>query len=123
LAPEAPQGLPDVFPIQTVVMNLTNQCNLSCQYCYEFGADKLAKPEGKPKFMDFETAKAAVDFLLAESGDRRSIHITFFGGETLMNFPLLKQVVTYAVHAAEEQGRHIEFSLTTNATLLTPAII
>ena len=120
---EQPQGLPDVFPIQTLVMNLTNQCNLSCQYCYEFGADKLATPEGKPKFMDAQTAKTAVDFLLAQSGDRRSIHITFFGGETLMNFPLLKEVVTYANEKAKEQGRNIDFSLTTNATLLTPAII
>ena len=121
--PEQPQPLPDVFPIQTLVMNLTNQCNLSCQYCYEFGADKVATPEGKPKFMDVETAKTSVDFLLAESGDRRSIHITFFGGETLMNFPLLKEVVAYANQRAGEQGRHIDFSLTTNATLLTPAII
>ena len=80
--PDPPSKLPDVFPIQTLVMNLTNQCNLSCQYCYEFGADKVATPEGKPKFMDVETAKASVDFLLGQSGDRRSIHITFFGGET-----------------------------------------
>ena len=121
--PEKPVGLPDDFPIQTLVMNLTNQCNLSCQYCYEFGADKLATPEGKPKFMDLETAKASVDFLLAQSTGRRSVHITFFGGETLMNFPLLKQVVAYAVERAKEQGRNIDFSLTTNATLLTPAII
>ena len=121
--PEPPSKLPEVFPIQTLVMNLTNQCNLSCQYCYEFGADKVATPEGKPKFMDIETAKTSVDFLLAESGDRRSIHITFFGGETLMNFPLLKQVVAYANQRAAEQSRHIDFSLTTNATLLTPAII
>jgi uncharacterized protein len=122
-APEEPQSLPDIFPIQTLVMNLTNQCNLSCQYCYEFGADKLATPEGKPKFMDVQTAKTSVDFLLAQSGDRRSIHITFFGGETLMNFPLLKEVVEYANERAKEQGRHVDFSLTTNATLLTPAII
>ena len=121
--PEKPQALPEVFPIQTLVMNLTNQCNLSCQYCYEFGADKVATPEGKPKFMDFETAKASVDFLLAESGDRRSIHITFFGGETLMNYALLKQVVAYASERAREQKRNVDFSLTTNATLLTPAII
>jgi uncharacterized protein len=120
---EEPASLPDVFPIQTLVMNLTNQCNLSCQYCYEFGADKLATPEGKPKFMDVETAKTSVDFLLEQSAGRRSIHITFFGGETLMNFPLLKEVVAYANQRAEEQGRHIDFSLTTNATLLTPAII
>jgi uncharacterized protein len=114
---------PADFPLQSLVMNLTNQCNLSCQYCYEFGEDKVATPEGKPKFMDLETAKASVNFLLAESPGRRSVHITFFGGETLMNFPLLKQVVTYANEQAAAQGRTIDFSLTTNATLLTPAII
>jgi uncharacterized protein len=117
---EAP---PADFPLQSLVMNLTNQCNLSCAYCYEFGEDKVATPEGKPKFMDFETAKASVQFLLAESPGRKAVHITFFGGETLMNFPLLKQVVTYANEQAAAQGRTIDFSLTTNATLLTPAII
>ena len=117
---EAP---PEDFPIQSLVMNLTNQCNLSCQYCYEFGEDKVATPEGKPKFMDLETAKASVEFLLEQSKGRQTVHITFFGGETLMNFPLLKGVVTYANQRAAEQGRSIDFSLTTNATLLTPAII
>jgi uncharacterized protein len=120
---ERPQSPPAVFPLQTLVMNLTNQCNLSCQYCYEFGADKVATPEGKPKFMDLPTAKASVDFLLAEAVGRQSVHITFFGGETLMNFPLLKQVVTYAREKAQEKQCHVDFSLTTNATLLTPAII
>jgi uncharacterized protein len=117
------QNAPADFPLQTLVMNLTNQCNLSCQYCYEFGEDKVATPEGKKKFMDLETAKASVDFLLEQSAGRQSIHITFFGGETLMNFPLLKQVVGYATERAASQGRFIDFSLTTNATLLTPAII
>jgi uncharacterized protein len=121
--PEPVQTPSADFPLQTLVLNLTNQCNLSCQYCYEFGADKVATPEGKPKFMDFETAKASVDFLLRQSAGRRSIHVTFFGGETLMNFPLLKQVVTYANQVAAGDGRHVDFSLTTNATLLTPAII
>ena len=120
---EPPQNAPMVFPLQTLVINLTNQCNLSCQYCYEFGADKVATPEGKPKFMDLDTARASVDFLLEQSAGRRSIHITFFGGETLMNFPLLKQVVAYANEHAAVQGRAIDYSLTTNATLLTPAII
>lgn len=117
---EAP---PADFPLQSLVMNLTNQCNLSCQYCYEFGEDKVATPEGKPKFMDMETAKASVDFLLSQSTGRKGVHITFFGGETLMNFPLLKDVVGYATQQAAVQGRAIDFSLTTNATLLTPAII
>jgi len=114
---------PADFPLQTLVLNLTNQCNLSCQYCYEFGADKVATPSGKPKFMDFETAKASIDFLLNQSSGRRGVHITFFGGETLMNFPVLKQVVTYAKDRSTGKGRSIDFSLTTNATLLTPAII
>lgn len=121
--PEPAQSAPAAFPLQSLVLNLTNQCNLSCQYCYEFGADKVATPEGKPKFMDLETAKASVDFLLEQSEGRRAIHITFFGGETLMNFPLLTQVVTYASEQAAARGKSIDFSLTTNATLLTPAII
>ena len=114
---------PEDFPLQSLVMNLTNQCNLSCTYCYEFGEDKVATPEGKAKFMDMETAMASVDFLLGQSGTRQNVHITFFGGETLMNFPLLKSVVAYANDRAAAQGRSIDFSLTTNATLLTPAII
>jgi uncharacterized protein len=114
---------PARFPLQTLVINLTNQCNLSCQYCYEFGEDKVATPEGKPKFMDWETARQSVDFLFHESAGRGAIHITFFGGETLMNFPLLKRVVEYAGQRARGEGRVIDFSLTTNATLLTPAII
>ena len=121
--PEPLANPPADFPLQTLVLNLTNQCNLSCQYCYEFGEDKVATPEGKPKFMDLETAKASVDFLLAQSAGRRTVHITFFGGETLMNFPLLKKVVEYANEKAAAQARAIDFSLTTNATLLTPAII
>jgi uncharacterized protein len=128
LAPEggwkdAPDEAPAKFPLQTLVINLTNQCNLSCQYCYEFGADKVATPEGKPKFMEFETAKQSVDFLFAESAGRKSVHITFFGGETLMNFPLLKQVVDYSREQAAERGVSIDYSLTTNATLLRPEII
>lgn len=123
VAPEPVESAPANFPLQTLVLNLTNQCNLSCQYCYEFGADKVATPEGKPKFMDFDTARAAVDFFLAQSAGRRTAHITFFGGETLMNFPLLKRVVEYANAQAASRGVSIDFSLTTNATLLTPAII
>jgi uncharacterized protein len=120
---EPSQALPEDFPLQSIVLNVTNQCNLSCQYCYEFGEDKIATPEGKKKFMDWETAQASVDYLFMESQGRPSVHLTFFGGETLMNFPLMKQVVTYARHKAAELGRTIEFSLTTNATLLSSAII
>jgi uncharacterized protein len=120
---EPSQPLPENFPLQSIVLNITNQCNLSCSYCYEFGEDKIATPEGKKKFMDWETARQSVDYLFAESGNRPSVHITFFGGETLMNFPLMKQVVSYARQEAAHLGRNVEFSLTTNATLLSSTII
>ena len=114
---------PMPFPLQTLVLNVTNQCNLSCKYCYEFGEDRLATPEGKPKFMSEETARAAVDFLIAQSGGRRAIHLTFFGGETLMNFKVVQATIAYARERAHEAGKYVDFSLTTNATLLTPPVI
>ena len=58
------QEAPLPFPLQTLVLNVTNQCNLSCKYCYEFGEDRVATPEGKPKFMSKETARVAVDYWL-----------------------------------------------------------
>lgn len=118
--PETPGG---DFPLSALVLNVTNQCNLACTYCYEFGADKIATPEGRPKYMTKETARASIDLLLAESAGRTAVHVTFFGGETLMNFPLLRDVVAYANEAAAAKGKGITYSLTTNATLLTDPII
>jgi uncharacterized protein len=120
---DPPQEPVENFPLQSLVMNLTNQCNLSCTYCYEFGQDKIATPDGKPKFMDHDVARASVDHLFESAQGRRAVHITFFGGETLMNFPLLKWVVDYARSVAAEKKIFIDFSLTTNGTLLTPEII
>jgi len=119
-----PRVLPMMpFPLTTMVLNVTNQCNLACTYCYEYGEDKIVDTEhGKQsKFMSEETAKQSVEFLLAESS--RIAHLTFFGGETLLNFPVLKSTIAYARQRAEELGKEIDFSLTTNATLLRPEII
>jgi uncharacterized protein len=112
-------------PLQTLVVNVTNQCNLSCTYCYEYGEDKIVDTENgkQPKFMSAETARASVDFALRESRESRTAHITFFGGETLMNFPVLKSTIAYARERAAEAGKDIDFSLTTNATLLKPDVI
>jgi uncharacterized protein len=111
------------FPLTTMVLNVTNQCNLSCTYCYEYGEDKIVDTENgkQPKFMTEETARESVDFLLRESG--KVAHITFFGGETLMNFPVLAKTIDYARRRAAEEGKDVDFSLTTNATLLKPEII
>jgi uncharacterized protein len=121
--PTEVQNPPMPFPLQTLVLNVTNQCNLSCKYCYEFGEDRVATPEGKPKFMTEETARAAVDFLMANSSGRRAVSLTFFGGETLMNFKVVKSTVEYARRRAHEEGKYIDFSLTTNATLLSEEVI
>jgi len=111
------------FPLNTMVLNVTNQCNLACTYCYEYGEDKIVDTEhGKQsKFMAEQTALESVDFLMRESG--RVAHLTFFGGETLLNFPVLKSTIAYARRRAAEVGKEIDFSLTTNATLLKPEII
>jgi MoaA/NifB/PqqE/SkfB family radical SAM enzyme len=112
-------------PLQTLVVNVTNQCNLACTYCYEYGEDKIVDTENgkQPKFMSEETAREAVEFALRESRDNPHAHITFFGGETLMNFNVLKSTIGYARRRAAEAGKDIDFSLTTNATLLRPEII
>ena len=113
------------FPLTTMVLNVTNQCNLACTYCYEYSADKIVDTENgkQPKFMTEETAREAVEFMLRESGTSPMAYLTFFGGETLMNFPVLKRTVAYARARAAEVGKAVQFSLTTNATLLVPEII
>jgi uncharacterized protein len=120
---ELVEEAPVPFPLNTLVLNVTNQCNLSCKYCYEFGEDKLANPEGKAKFMPVETAQEAVDYLLANSPGRRAVHVTFFGGETLLNFEVMRGAVQYGVVKAKEAGKQIDFSLTTNGTLLNERVI
>jgi len=113
------------FPLTTMVLNVTNQCNLSCTYCYEYGEDKIVDTENgrQPKFMSEETARQSVDFMLREAGSNPTAHVTFFGGETLLNFPVLKKTIAYARERAREVGKEVDFSLTTNATLLKPEII
>src|SRR5262249_50804391 len=86
VAHRAPVAQPKVFPLTpfpltTMVLNVTNQCNLSCTYCYEYSEDKIVDTENgkKPKFMSEETARQSVEFMLEQSGDNRVAHITFFG--------------------------------------------
>lgn len=122
----APRIIPLMpFPLTTMVLNVTNQCNLSCTYCYEYGEDKIVDTANgrQPKFMSEETARQSVEFMLRESGSQRVAHLTFFGGETLMNFPVLQKTIAYARRRAIELGKDVDFSLTTNATLLRPDII
>ena len=117
--PLTPQSPP---PLSTLVLNVTNSCNLSCRYCYEYGDDRLGK-KAESAAMTEETARQSVETLIAESGANRKLQLTFFGGETLLNWKVLKPTMEYARRRAGEEGKFIDFALTTNATLLTSEII
>ena len=111
------------IPLTTLVVNVTSKCNLSCTYCYEYGEDKIVEASTKPRFMTEETARQSVDFMFAESGDSPTVNLTFFGGETLLNFKVLKSSLAYARTRAAELGKTVATSLTTNATLLRDDVI
>ena len=130
VAAPPPEPAPDVIPLKpiplsTLVVNVTNRCNLSCAYCYEYGEDRIAEPAagGMPKLMSEETARASVDFMIERSGASPVVRLTFFGGETLLNFAVLEKTIPYARRRAAEAGKRVEFSLTTNGTLLRPEVI
>ncbi len=121
--PVVPVETPKRIPLTTLVLNVTSKCNLACTYCYEYGEDRIVEQETKPRFMDEETARRSVDFMFAESGDNQVVHLTFFGGETLLNFKVLQKALAYARERGEALGKKVEPSLTTNATLLRPEVI
>jgi uncharacterized protein len=107
------------YPLSTLVLNVNTGCNLSCTYCYK---EDLEKPAAGRR-MDFVTAARSVDLLLKAAEGRERINVVFFGGEPLTNVPLIQQVTSYAEAESARAGKAVDFSLTTNATLLTPALI
>ena len=102
------------YPLSTIVLNVNTGCNLGCSYCYK---EDLAVPADGQR-MQFETARKSIELLLREGQARERINVVFFGGEPLTNLPLIKEVVAYAERRCAELGKHADFSLTTNATLL-----
>lgn len=107
------------FPLSTVVLNVNTGCNLSCTYCYK---EDLAVPT-KGVRMNFETARKSIELLLAEGAVHERLNVIFFGGEPLTNLPLIKQVVEYTERRCAEEGKKVDFSMTTNATMLTEEIV
>jgi len=125
-APRAPLP-PMPFPIATLVLNVTNKCNLSCTYCYEYGDDRLTEGNGSAgtgkALMADDTARQSIDFLMKSAADRPQVSITFFGGETLLNFPAIRAATEYAEEQGAKWKKRVHYSLTTNATLLTDEVI
>lgn len=99
-------------PITKMELFLTEACNLQCNYC--FVATKKTY-----KRMSKEVAQRAIDFLMKESRNEKEVSITFFGGEPLLIFPLMKFVAEYTTEKASQLGKEVKFACTTNATLLT----
>ncbi len=107
------------FPLSTMILTVNTGCNLACSYCYK---EDLTSPD-KGEKMAFETAVKAFELLLDQAKDRDRVNLVFFGGEPLTNLPLIKQMVDYADRRGEEVGKTVDFSLTTNATLLKKDIV
>ncbi len=107
------------FPLSTIVLNVNTGCNLSCTYCYK---EDLAAPS-RGERMTFETALKSFELLLKQAKDRKRVNLVFFGGEPLSNLPLIREMVAYAERRAAEVDKAVDFSLTTNATLLTEEIV
>ncbi len=101
-------------PVKAMCLNIAHDCNLRCKYCFastgDFGTGR--------KMMTFETGKRAIDFLIEKSEDRENLELDFFGGEPLMNFDTVKQIVEYARSHEKECGKRFRFTITTNGLLL-----
>lgn len=108
-----------IVPVNTLVLQVTEACNLDCLYCYR----TLSKPLGRAEAMSPDTAVKAVDFLFESCGQLEKLVLVFFGGEPLLNFDLLASTVSYAEAKAKNSGKQIDFAVTTNGSLLNEKII
>ncbi len=100
--------------IKALCLHVAHDCNIRCQYC--FAAQGAF--EGHRTLMSYETGVKALDFLVANSGNRRQLEVDFFGGEPLMNFEVVKQLVTYGRTLEQKHNKIIRFTMTTNGVLL-----
>jgi uncharacterized protein len=105
--------------IKALCLNIAHDCNLRCKYCF---ADE-GEYKGCRKLMTAEIGKKAIDFVLKKSGPRKNIEIDLFGGEPLMAFDTIKEIVEYAKDQQKLHNKNIRFTMTTNATLLNDEIM
>ena len=105
--------------IKALCLHVAHTCNLNCSYCFA----SQGKYHGDRAVMSFEVGKQALDFLVANSGTRRNLEVDFFGGEPLMNFDVVKDLVAYARSIEKEKGKNFRFTLTTNGMLVDDDVI
>lgn len=105
--------------VKALCLHVAHTCNLNCSYCFA----SQGKYHGDRAVMSYEVGKQALDFLIANSGSRRNLEVDFFGGEPLMNFEVVKQLVSYARSIEQEKGKNFRFTLTTNGVLIDDDVI
>lgn len=116
---EKSKVLVEKHPATTIILNITSGCNLSCTYCYKEDLSTL-KNSGN---MDFQTAKKAINLLYENAPNEPFYTITYFGGEPLSKFSLIQEITKYAVSFFASKNAKVDFTLTTNATLINDEII
>lgn len=122
---DTPDDYSDVKPadsgvVKAMCLHAAHDCNLRCKYCF---ADTGEYHMHSRCLLSAETGKKALDWLVAHSGKRKNLEVDFFGGEPLMNFPVIKEVVAYGRELEKRYGKVFKFTTTTNAVLMNDEIM
>ena len=110
----------DAGVVKAMCLHAAHDCNLRCKYCF---ADTGEYHMHSRSLLSAETGKKALDWLVAHSGHRKNLEVDFFGGEPLMNFEVIKEVVAYGRELEKRHGKVFKFTTTTNAVLMNDEII
>lgn len=105
--------------VKALCLHIAHDCNLACRYCFA----EEGEYHGRKALMTFDVGKRAIDFLIENSGKRKNLEIDFFGGEPLMNFNVVKQIVEYGRSIEEKYNKRFRFTLTTNGIALSDDIM
>ena len=105
--------------VKALCLHVAHTCNLNCSYCFA----SQGKYHGDRALMSLEVGKRALDFLIENSGSRHNLEVDFFGGEPLMNWDMIKELVAYARQREKETDKHFRFTLTTNGVLVDEDVI
>ena len=105
--------------VKALCLHIAHDCNLACQYCFA----EEGEYHGRRALMSFDVGRKALDFLVANSGSRVNLEVDFFGGEPLMNWQVVKELVEYGRSLEEPNHKKFRFTLTTNGVLLNDEIL
>lgn len=105
--------------VKALCLHIAHDCNLACRYCFA----EEGEYHGRRAMMSYEVGKQALDFLIANSGSRKNLEVDFFGGEPLMNWKVVKDLVAYGRSQEKIHNKHFRFTLTTNGVLLNDEIM